>query len=118
MFETEEKLYKWASWANAGGLNIGYKSPMGVLMRDAVGSTVRTLNVTDEEAQIVDAALGQLKQRNRAAYDAIKLKYLKRRGLRDIAKDLRCSRERTAQLLASGVAWIDARISTAEDFHN
>lgn len=103
---TNERLYDWGDWARTGRIKLGTKGTLGQLS----GSTVASLAVPDDEAEVVDRVLARLISRDKQMGMAVKLYYLNRLNYRVIGKKMEINKDKAQRLVFSGVAWIDAAL--------
>lgn len=111
---TEYLLEQWGFWYRSGAGVPRYTSPSLALMRDNVGSTVPTALITNEEAERVDQALARLLKRDRQMGDSVWLFYGEKRTCHGIGRKLGIGKSKAAELIKSGVAWIDGALDSQD----
>ncbi len=119
---TEQRIHEWALWSRAGGpvRALGYKSPSLALMRQHMGSTVRSAALCDEEAMFIDAVVTRLRARRGDLWLALALYYgVTENGrccgsYRATAEKLGTNKTHAAQLVQIAVAWIDGQFDGVE----
>ena len=109
--ETPERLMEWGRWVRSGGCDSGYSR-----VNMALGSTISTPHITDEEALVVDAAVARLKRREPRLGLVLMCYYVRGWSLTIIARELgeKASREKIRGMLNVAEAWIDAVIAPNE----
>lgn len=111
---TEYLLEQWGFWYRSGAGVPRYTSPSLALVRDNVGSTVPSAIITNEDAERVDQAVARLIKRDREMGDCVWLHYGEKRTYHGIAKRLKIGKSKAAELVRSGVAWIDGALDSQE----
>lgn len=111
---TEYLLEQWGYWCRSGAGIPRYTSPAFALMRDNVGSTVPTAMITNADAEKVDRAVARLGKRDQEMGDCVWLHFAEKRTYHGIAKRLGIGKSKAAELVRSGVAWVDGALDFEE----
>lgn len=112
MFEdTRVKLEQWGLWANRTGINLGFKSQMGALLRNNTASVTKVLSISDDDAEKVDLAVGQLKRVDLICFECVILRYRFNLPTTKMAKQLNQSRPTVEKNLLAAEAWLDRALS-------
>ncbi len=113
--DIDQVLRDYFAWAAAGDPSeIGY--PHTDTVRRLLGSGVRALGMSDEEAIVVDFAMGQLKRHNEDAFNVLCRVYQDRKTLRWMARRGLGSRPTLQRLAGEGRQFIRGVVLGA-DFH-
>lgn len=107
--DTQFLLEQWGKWVLSGGVaSIGY--PCIQPFRQLLGSSVKSLSITDEQALRIDATLAKLKKRDYEMGRVVITYYLSGTPVTKLADLLDMPLAKTRTLLQSGIAWIDAAL--------
>ena len=111
--DTREALVRWGSWTRAGGDDpgTGYKSPMLLILRHAVGGVVGLPPVGDEFATKIDRIIARLRINDREQYEVLRLYYVNRLSRVAISRQIKLDRRAVERVLESAEHWIDGVLS-------
>lgn len=114
--DTERKLEEWARWVRVGSpeQQLRYKSPMGHLMRQKVGSVLPTPMITDEDAERVDRAVARLVIRRPEMGHLLIAYYVDGESFSRIGREHRISREQVSTIVRAAVCWVDGVLTASE----
>ena len=105
----EYRLTQWGIWARTGQGIPRCNSPMWAIMRDNVQvSYDPPANITDEDAEQIDRALGRLTLKDKDQARAV-WEYYRYQGMdyRRLGQRMGISKDKAGQLVLKGVCWID-----------
>lgn len=105
--ETDFLLVNWGVWQSSRP-SMECKSAMLSVMRLVTPSGCASVQISDDTALMVDRAVARLRMHDRALYELLVLRYVKRFAVAMIARELGDDRRAVDRRLAGAVAWIDA----------
>lgn len=94
--------FRWAMTDNPADVGYPHVDPV----RKLLGSSVRSIGITDDEALWVDYAMAFLKTENKPAYDVIMAVYRDRRSIRWLESKGRGDRRTIARLASEGQEFV------------
>lgn len=110
--DTQFLLEQWAKWVLSGGVaSIGYPSIQP--FRQLLGSSVKGITITDDEALLIDATVARLKKRDPEMGKIVVTYYLSSAGgmgVVKLAQHLKMPEKRVRILLEAGTAWVDGAL--------
>ncbi|TQV85206.1 antitermination protein Q [Exilibacterium tricleocarpae] len=109
--ETEQKLTQWGQWVIFASGVTGYVSPAFALIKGNMGAVYPQPCISDDEALLVDRAVGRLLGRDRELGRCVVLYFVRGLTVRALGKELGLSKDRAATSLRAGVAWVDSDLS-------
>lgn len=100
----EDLLEHWGRWVVLGS---------GVSCCASRENDLHTPMITDDDALMIDALVGRLRNRYAEAGNVVIKYYTSRdKALVDVGKKLGFGEEKTRQLWKAGVAWVDGALDT------
>jgi len=108
LIDTRIKLQQWAAWQR-GGLGLGFVSPLGEIMRAAVGGGLPIAPIGDDAGMQYDRIVGALKRENYLLYQVIKLSYLHQMPNAAIAREIESSTRTVQRRIEEAEANLDEK---------
>jgi len=103
-------LTEWAKWAYENrGLSLSYPSiDAPTRLRSASGAGSQ---ITDDEAETIDAAVSRLGRKRRDQYNALVLHYLHGKSYRTIARELNVHHRVVSDMVNGGRMWLEGHLT-------
>lgn len=102
-------LGQWARWSFIdGGGAAGY--PSSTPFRKLLGGSLPSAMISDEEAQLIDTIVAQLRQHHPTIAKAIKTYYRNGCNVTKTAQMMETDRHKVDQYIKQGIMWVDAAL--------
>jgi DNA-directed RNA polymerase specialized sigma24 family protein len=116
MSSTEHKIVAWAEWSRSQNpiKALDYKSPALALMRQNMGAGIPMLQISDDEALRIEAAIVRLKACMPDLHEVLIMYFLYGRSQQAIAKRVGTCRQEINFRIQKAVVWIDGHLADTD----
>ncbi|CAG36740.1 antiterminator Q family protein [Desulfotalea psychrophila] len=105
-----EKLTNYALWLRVSPVpHLGYgRLAISCCWQDYPAYELQPVEISDEEAMLIDTAIARLRQRKASVAEALMVYYLSKENTSYVARELGMDRRKVTQLVSMGESWVAA----------